>query len=195
VRAGLVDAAAALAELPRREPRLRPVVLGTPVAGHRLEALTGIWSGALRGTRYTWERCRGGSCAAIAGATGSTYTPSAADGGRRLRVVVGADGATSAASPQTGAVAVAPRTLSRPGIAGRLRVGERLAVRLGRWEGTSLRFAVRWLRCRSSCGQAAVGRAYRVRARDRGHRLRVEVVASNAVATATALSERTGLVR
>ena len=45
-RHGLIDAAAALAALGRPEPKLRPVVIGTPVVGRPLEAFSGLWSGA-----------------------------------------------------------------------------------------------------------------------------------------------------
>jgi Subtilase family len=194
VRAGMVDAAAALAELPRRAPRFRPVVLGDAVAGRPLDVLTGVWSGAKLEVRYRWERCLGSVCAAIHGAADPRYTPSPADGGRRLRVVVSAEGVDSAASAQTAAVAVAPRLRSRPSIAGSARVGSLLTAQLGRWEGTSLRYGVRWLRCRGPCQQAALGRVYRIRERDRRYRLGVEVIASNAVATASAFSNRTRAV-
>ncbi len=57
-RHGLIDAAAALAALGRPEPKLRPVVIGTPVVGRPLEAFSGLWSGAGIAVTYQWERCR-----------------------------------------------------------------------------------------------------------------------------------------
>jgi hypothetical protein len=194
VRAGLVDAAAALHELPRRGPRLRPVVLGTALAGSELEVLTGVWSGAGLATSYRWERCRGGDCAAIAGATGPRYVVSTADEGFRLRAVVTVDG-LGAASPQTSAVASAPRLLTRPSIVGRARLGVPLLANRGTWQGTALRFVVNWQRCRGRCVQVATGGAYRPTARDRGARLRIEVVAHNSLGVVTALSRRTAIVR
>lgn len=194
-RTGVVDAAAALRALGSPEPRLRPVIFGDAVSGRELEALTGIWTGAPVATSYQWERCRGGDCSRIAGATRSQYTISNADLGFRLRVVVALAGAGAAASPQTPAVASAPRLLVRPSIFGRPRVGVPLVANRGRWQGTALDFVVNWQRCRRGCVQVASGRAYRPTARDRGARLRVEVVASNSLGAVTTLSKRTGVVR
>ena len=122
-RTGVVDAAAALRALGTPEPRLRPVLFGDAVVGQELEVLTGIWSGAKLATSYLWERCRGGDCSPIEGATRSRYTLSSADEGFRIRAVVSASGAGAAASPQTPAIASAPRLLTRPSVSGRPRVG------------------------------------------------------------------------
>jgi Subtilase family len=193
-RTGVVDAAAALRALGSPEPRLRPVLFGAAVTGGELEVLTGIWAGAKLETSYRWERCRGGNCSAIPGATRSRYRLSAADEGSRLRAVVTAAG-TGAASPQTPAVASAPRLVARPSILGRPQIGAKLVANRGRWQGTSLRFVVNWQRCRASCLQIATGSGYRPTARDRGARLRIEVVAHNRLGALTALSARTGIVR
>jgi Subtilase family len=192
-RTGVVDAAAALRALGSPEPRLRPVIFGNAVVGGELEVLTGIWAGAKLPTTYEWERCRGGDCAAIAGAIRPRYTPSLADQGFRVRAVVTARG-VGAASPQTAALASAPKLLTRPSISGRPRVGSLLVANRGRWQGTSLRYVVNWQRCRGSCLQVATGRTYRVTARDRGARLRVEIVAHNSLGVVTALSKRTSSV-
>lgn len=56
---------------------------------------------------YAWNRCSGGKCSAIAGATKSTYTPVAADVGKKLTVSVTATdaiGGTTATSAETGSV-------------------------------------------------------------------------------------------
>jgi len=194
-RTGVVDAAAALHAIGSPEPRLQPVLFGDAVVGSELEALTGIWAGAKLDTTYRWERCRAGDCAAIAGATHARYMPSSADQGSRLRAIVSAAGVGTAASPQTPAVASAPKVLARPSITGRPRIGGRLVANRGRWRGSSLRFVVNWQRCRGGCVQIATGPTYRPTARDRGARLRVEVVAHNALGAVTALSKRTGVVR
>ena len=194
VRAGVVDAAAALRALGSPEPRLRPVLHGDAVAGRELEVLTGIWSGAKIVTGYRWERCRAGVCRAIDGATRSRYVVSRADDGFRLRAVV-STAATSAASPQTPTVLSAPRMLARPSIAGLPRVGARLVANRGRWQGSGLGFVVNWQRCRGTCVQVASGPTYRPTIRDRGARLRIEVVASNSLGTAAVLSPRTAPVR
>jgi subtilase family protein len=193
-RHGLVDAAAALTRLGRPAPRLSPVVVGAPVVGEELEALSGIWSGAGLTVRHEWERCRE-SCDPIPGATASHYTPSAGDEGYALRIAMSAPGTGEAVSPETKVVAARPVSLERPTIVGRARVGTRLVARRGTWAGTSLEFSLSWLRCRRGCSPAKAGTTYRVRPRDRGFRLRVEVVGSNSLGSVSALSKPTDVVR
>jgi hypothetical protein len=65
-----------------------PAVSGTAKDGGTLTASTGTWSGnPAPSYSYQWERCST-SCAAISGATGSTYAVQLADAGYRLAVVV-----------------------------------------------------------------------------------------------------------
>jgi hypothetical protein len=193
-RHGLVNAAAALVRLGQPAPRLAPLVLGEPIVGEELEGFTGIWSGAGLAVTYRWERC-GDSCSLIPGATSSRYIPTAADSGLTLRLAVLALDAGEAVSPATTTVAARPVSTRRPSISGPPRVGERLVTNRGSWTGTQLRFSIRWLRCRRGCAPAGVGASYRLRARDRGHRLLVEVVASNSVGSASARSKPTPVVR
>lgn len=192
---GIPDAEAALRLLGSPDPRLEPVILGAPVVGRVLEAFTGIWAGAGVPVEYQWERCLRGNCTPIAGATGPRLTLTRADGGHRMRVGASMDGATTTMTLQTTAVAMAPRLLGRPSIAGVPRVGARLVARRGTWAGTSLRYSVTWLRCRLQCTPSGRGPAYSVRAADRGFGLRVEVTAANAVGLVSARSARTAVVR
>jgi len=96
-----------------------PSVAGSPRVGEPLSADPGQWSGSPT-FAYSWERCDGGSCSAIGGATGSSYTPTAADAGKTLRIVVtatNADGSTRSDSATTAPVAAAaavPATLPAP---------------------------------------------------------------------------------
>jgi hypothetical protein len=193
---GLVDAAAALRALGNPPLRLRPTIVGEAIAGEELEAFSGIWSGAGIAVSHRWERCSGDACAAIAGATDRKYRATSADAGSQLRVVVSAVGLEPAGSARTTAVAVPPRALQRPSIVGRPRVATRLRARTGAWEGTDLKLAVNWQRCKSGiCDQVAIAPSYKVRPRDRGYRLKVEVVGSNAVGRVSAFSRLTGVVR
>jgi hypothetical protein len=194
-RYGLVDAAAALERLGQPAPALHPVVVGEAIVGEELEGFSGLWSGAPLAVAYRWERCRGGACAPVLEASRARYTPTAADAGATLRVVVSAPGVGEAVSPATTAVGVRPRSTARPSVVGTPRVGNRLVARLGAWNGTNLRFAVRWQRCRAGCTPLGTRAVYRVRPRDRGHRLQVEVTASNALGAETAFSRRTRVVR
>jgi hypothetical protein len=193
---GLVDAAAALRAVGNPPPRLLPAIVGEPVAGEELEAFAGIWSGTGLTASVRWERCTGNACAAIAGADDRTYAVSSADARSQLRVVVSAAGLEPVASARTAAVAVRPRLLQRPSVVGRPRVATRLRGRSGAWEGTDLKLAVTWQRCkRGFCDQVATAPSYRVRPRDRGYRLKVEVVVTNAVGRTSAFSKLTSVVR
>jgi Subtilase family len=193
-RHGLVDAAAALARLGQPAPTLHPVVLGEPVVGGQLEGFSGLWSGAGVDVRYRWERCRD-TCAAIPGATAARYSPTAEDAGFTVRLALSAPGLAEVVSPATKAIGARPALTARPSVTGRARVGARLVARVGSWDGTSLRYSIAWERCRLGCSPAGVGRSYRVRPRDRGWRLRVEVTASNDLGAATAVSRQTARVR
>lgn len=194
-RHGLVDAAAALAALRNPEPTLRPVVFGTAAVGATLEAISGVWSGAGLPVTYRWERCRE-SCSAIEDATGQRYAPVPADLGYGLRITVSSPGAASVTSATTTAIAALPASLSRPSIVGRARVGSVLTARLGAWSGTDVKLAPTWLRCRSgSCWAMKIGSRYRLRAVDRGFRMKLSVLASNALGSATAVSRPTAVVR
>jgi hypothetical protein len=193
-RHGLVDAAAALSALGEPAPKLRPSVIGTAIVGRSLEAFTGIWSGAGLEVSHHWERCRD-ECSPIDGATAPRYALRAEDAGYRLRVAISSRLLGTATSVQTPAVAELPRSLARPSIAGRPRVGAVLVARPGSWAGTDVRLSMSWLRCRGSCVEVKVGPRYRVRPRDRGYRLRLSVLASNPVGTASAFSKPTNVVR
>ena len=90
-----------------------PSISGTAQQGQTLSASTGSWSGSPTGYAYQWRDCDsgGGSCAAIAGATSSSYLLAAADVGHTIRVQVtasnGAGSSTPASSAATAAVAAA----------------------------------------------------------------------------------------
>jgi hypothetical protein len=192
---GLVDAAAALRAIGNPAPRLHPGVVGDAIAGEALEAFDGIWSGAGVTADYRWERCEE-TCTPIAGATGRRYVPTIADAGVQLRVSVSAAGLDPASSARTSRVAVRPKPLERPTIAGRPRVGRRLVAHVGAWEGTDLKLVVSWQRCRQrACDPFSLARTYVVRPRDRGYRLKVEVIGSNQVGRTEAFSKPTAVVR
>lgn len=85
-----------------------PVISGTAEAGQTLSTSNGAWtsSSPLHYT-YRWQRCTGGTCSNITGATSSTYVLSAADEGSTIDVIVSATntgGGVDAASVQTATV-------------------------------------------------------------------------------------------
>lgn len=89
-----------------------PAVGGAPVTGQTLSVANGAWTGSPV-FAYQWNRCAGGACTPIPGATAATYAPQAADVGATLQVTVTASnsaGSASATSPATAAVTAAPGT-------------------------------------------------------------------------------------
>ena len=60
-----------------------PGISGTAQQGDTLTGAPGFWNNSPTGYRYGWQDCigRGTGCAAIAGATSSTYTLHASDVG------------------------------------------------------------------------------------------------------------------
>ena len=155
-RHGLIDAAAALAALGRPEPKLRPVVIGTPVVGRPLEAFSGLWSGAGIAVTYRWERCRRRVCADPGRHVVALHT-----GRGRLRPRA----CGSSSTPPESASATSPTT------ADRRRVSARPGAPLDRRArpcGSPSRRAARSMDREPTCasrspGSAAEGRAPRSR--------------------------------
>ena len=92
-----------------------PTISGTTQVGSTLTAANGSWSGSPTGYVYAWNRCdqTGSSCAAIGGATASTYQLKSVDVGATLRVTVTATnsaGSTSSTSVPTAVVQSPPPT-------------------------------------------------------------------------------------
>jgi hypothetical protein len=109
-------------------PTTAPSISGTPAVGSTLTASKGTWSGAPTSITVQWLRCdsTGNSCAAIDGATATTYTMTQADAGATLRIsVVGtnATGSTTFVSAQT---AAAPGANGCPAGTGAIQVTDLL---------------------------------------------------------------------
>ena len=90
-------------------PKTPPKISGTAQVGLTLTATRGTWTGNPTSFHFQWLRCdtTGAACAAIPGATGKSYTPTATDVGHTLRVRVTArnsDGSATATSAATGIV-------------------------------------------------------------------------------------------
>ena len=139
----------------------------------------------------------GGHCAAIAGATSSTYTLTAADVGSLLQAVVTAtdtEGKASVASSPSAVIAPAPPVNTRaPVIEGVAEEGQTLTASTGSWSGASLTYAYQWQSCNEAgeaCAniQGARGATYVVGGGEVGGTLRVVVSAENPVGKASAVS-------
>jgi endoglucanase len=94
-----------------------PTVSGTPNVGSLLTASAGSWTGSkpLR-YAYRWQACdsAGATCAAITGATSSSYTVASTDAGHTLRVKVTATNKAGSASALSAATALVPSTAPPP---------------------------------------------------------------------------------
>ncbi len=186
-----------------------PTIRGTAREGAVLQADQGRWAGG-SGTSFAfqWRRCQpdGTGCVDIPTATDRLYTPRADDLAHALVVVVTArnrDGAATATSAPTGAVAAlpaqAPHAAVPPSIAGSAAIGQTLKATAGTWTGAApLRFSFRWRRCDPTGGACTDTRgadsSHRVSDADAGHVLRVLVTATNAAGTSASLSGPSPLV-
>jgi hypothetical protein len=102
------------------ENMVPPTISGTPQPGATLAASDGSWQGSSpMDYLYEWQACdsSGAACAAIAGASGSSYGPTAGDVGHAIRVRVSAKnsaGETTAASAPTSVVQSLPTATPQP---------------------------------------------------------------------------------
>jgi hypothetical protein len=176
--------------------------------GVELKADDGTWKGTTPiSFARSWSRCDSGgaSCSPIAGATGTSYTPTDADVGSTLRVQVSANngigGAVVAQSPATSKVASSvPANVDAPTISGTVDVGSFLFADEGNWTGAgTITFSYQWQRCvdGGSCTNVpnAISTSYTVTNADAGSRLRVQVTGKNTFGSGNASSAQTDVVK
>jgi hypothetical protein len=79
----------------------RPTISGTAEQGQTLSLTQGTWTNSPTSIGHQWADCNssGSACSPIAGATGSTYTLTAADVGSSIRVQESAANASGAGPP------------------------------------------------------------------------------------------------
>lgn len=112
-----------------------PTISGAVKVGATVTAVPGAWTA---GTTFTYQWNRAGT--AIAGATKSTYTPVAADRGKKLTVsVTGSKTGYTSASKTSAAYTVGYGTLkaATPTISGTAKVGKTLTAHPGTWSAGS----------------------------------------------------------
>ncbi|MGZ4166532.1 MAG: hypothetical protein ACXVFO_08000 [Solirubrobacteraceae bacterium] len=152
----------------------------------------GSWQATGPSTYATvWQRCNsaGASCAAIRGATATTYTPTAADVGHTLVVVVSAtnvDGSVASASaPSDVVLPAAPRWRDLPVLsATNGYVGGALSVTDGVWTGPAVSSdTTQIMRCTNACAPISTASSYTIATADIGAVLRVRETASDAGGT------------
>jgi hypothetical protein len=200
------SAASTVGSLPSGAPANQgsPTISGTARQGQTLTAASGSWSGGT--ISYRWQRCdtTGAGCAAISGATGSTYTAASGDVGSTLRVEVtakngGASSTAESAKTKVVAAGSAPANTSKPTISGSPVQGEKLTAGNGGWSGdTPITYSYQWRRCNSSgssCSNVGTNSsAYTLGSGDANHTMEVVVTATNAVGVSSATSDHTAVV-
>lgn len=120
---------------------------------------------------------------------------------RRLIVLACAAAATTliVAAASSGQSTAAPSNTSLPSISGSARDGSLLRASHGSWTGSPTSYAYQWLRCDAQAGNCAPitganSDQYTVQTGDVGHRLRVQVTATNASGSGVAQSRPTAVV-
>lgn len=160
-----------------------PTITGTAAVGSILTAVPGTWTA---GTSLSYQWHRNGD--PIAGATGSTYTPVAADRGAALLVTVTGtlDGyvSTNRSSNLTTAVASGTLAASTPTISGTRKVGYALTATPGTWTAGT-KFTYQWYRSGTAISGATASR-YTLAAADAGKYLTVRVTGAAAGYTSAA---------
>jgi hypothetical protein len=170
-----------------------PAIAGTPEVGVRLTAQPGTWTD---GAALTYQWLADGS--ALSGATATSFTPGAAQRGKRISVRVrGAKTghtATTLTSKASAPVAYGTLRTSTPRISGTPKVGRRLSVVRGTWTaGTS--FSYRWYANGKAIAKATRS-TYTPTKGVKGKRISVRVTGRKAgYATVTTTSARTAAVR
>lgn len=148
-----------------------PKITGTAVVGKKLQASAGTWT---TGAKLTYQWKRNGT--AIRGATKSSYTLVAADGGTRVTVAVTGSLAGYRNASTTSAAKSVLRLLApvTPKIVGAAQVGSTVSAQTGSWKPVSPKFSYQWLRDGSAI-RGATGASYRVASADAGKTLSVRV--------------------
>jgi hypothetical protein len=154
---------------------------------------------------YQWVRCDAGaaSCAAISGATSSSYTLTGADLGQTIYATVdgqNAWGTTSLVSTTVTPPIGAPVNADAPVIGGDISgSGKTLTVANGTWIGDPTMFQYQWYSCDSNGANcSAIGGAtaasYQTTAGDVSKTLIAEVDATNADGMTSAFSDPSDLI-
>ncbi|GAA2236802.1 ricin-type beta-trefoil lectin domain protein [Rarobacter faecitabidus] len=157
-----------------------PAISGTAGVGGTLRATPGRYSIAPTALSYQWLR----GTSAIRGATRATYSPVAADRGKRLAVRVTARRGTTTvvhASSATAAIAYGkitvkkkPRALVGKKAATRVKVGQKLKADKGSYAVARVKVTYQWLRGKKAI-KGAKKATFKVTAKDRGARITLRV--------------------
>lgn len=166
-------------------------VSGTAKVGRTLTANAGAWTPSGVALSYQWTR----NGADIPGATSRSLkvTPALAKTAISVRVTGRLAGAPAvdAASPAQVTVKVGSLKTAKPRITGKAKVGKRLKVKPGTWGPKPVKLKFQWLRGGKAI-KGATAKAYKVKKKDRGKKLKVRVTATKAgYATVSKVSRAT----
>jgi hypothetical protein len=163
-----------------------PAVSGTPVAGETLMCSTGTWSNSPTSYAYEWKL----EGTPIAGATESTYTVQAADGGHSLTCVVTATNAAGSRSLSSEPVTVLspPANTEAPSISGTPATGQTLTCSTGGWTASPTGYGYEWV-LEGTPIVGATESTYTVSAADEGLKLTCVVTATNGAGKTAAKSQ------
>ena len=137
--------------------RAKPTITGTATVGATLTAHAGSWFPAPGSVTLQWKA----NGVAIAGATNSSYTLTAAEAGKAITVTETAAGPTvttaSAASAATAAVTPGTLTAPTPTITGTAKVGSALTAVPGTWAPSPVTLTYQWKANNASISGATAG--------------------------------------
>jgi hypothetical protein len=183
-----------------------PAITGTVKDGQTVTSSNGTWSGSPTSYTRAWQRCdsAGANCAAISGATATTYLVGSADVGKTIRVKVtatNASGSGNATSAATALVtAAAPVNTAVPAVTGTAKDGQTLTSTTGTWTGTTpLSYARQWRRCDTAGANCtdisgATATTYVLTGSEVGKTIRVVITASNTAGNVAATSTASATV-
>ena len=207
------DAAGPVGLAPPAEPGAGPSVTGTARVGSTLTGYDGRWQGGPTLGRY-WLRCSAlGSGCVFIHHTRSSYTLTAADLGKRIRLRVLATTSTGAREveseptaevqpalppPATPGPPGRPGVLVPPRVEGKLREGEGIRLQPGLWSGIEpITFTNRWERCSAErcVPSGTTGQNHLLGPADVGKRMRARVIAANSSGSTSAYSAQSAIVK
>ena len=162
-----------------------PTVTGTAKFGSVLTASAGTWGPATVTLKYQWYR----TGTAITGATGNTYTLTAADLGKTMTMTItgSKSGATSVTKTSVATTAVLAGTLTAPTptITGTLKGGSTLTANPGTWGPATVTLKYQWYRSGVAITGATL-KTYALVSADRDDMIKVRVLGSKAGYTSVA---------